>query len=151
MLFKTIGKTIKFLGTVLGRNRPKAAAHGAWLWRGHGLAARCSRAAACAHTRSHAQRASAAWSPRKGRRGGVFADGPSAANRWQGAPQEHQRLFGVTPGKAGGGGAYPNDGAVGRRKRGSGQRRSPARRELRWAATVGVGSCSTGVEGGREN
>jgi hypothetical protein len=36
----------------------------------------------------------------------------------------------VTPGKAGGGDAYLNDGAAGRRKRGSGQRCSPAGREL---------------------
>jgi hypothetical protein len=96
-------------------------------------------------------RASATWSPRAGRHGGVFADGAMVANRWRGAPREHQRLFEVTPSKADGGGAYPNDGAAGRRKRGSGQQRSPVGRELRWAVTAGVGSCSTGVEGGREN
>jgi hypothetical protein len=53
----------------------------------------------------------------------------------------------VTPGKAGGCGAYPNDGAAGRRNRGSGQQRSLVGRELRWAATAGVGSCGTGAEG----
>jgi hypothetical protein len=63
-----------------------------------GLAAAwSSRAAAYAHSRSCA---SAAWSPRAGRRGSVFADGPTADNRRRGAPQEHQRLFRVTPGKA---------------------------------------------------
>jgi hypothetical protein len=91
--------------------------------------------------------------PRRGHRvrDGAVACLPTTANRRRGAPREHQRLFWVTSGKAGGGGAYPNDGAAGRWKRGSGQRRSPAGRELRWAATVGVGFCSTGVEGGREN
>jgi hypothetical protein len=40
--------------------------------------------------------------------GGVFADGPTAANRRRGAPREHQLGSGVTPGKAGrGGGRVP--------------------------------------------
>jgi hypothetical protein len=54
----------------------------------------------------------------------------------------------VTPGKAGGGGAYPNGRAAGRRKNSSGQWHSPVGRELRWVATVGVWSCSIGVRGG---
>jgi hypothetical protein len=43
---------------------------------------------------------------------------PTAANRRRGAPREHQRLFGVTPSKASGGGAYPNDGGGGEAEEG---------------------------------
>jgi hypothetical protein len=117
---------------------------------GCGLAARSTCAAACAHERSRARSAR----PRRGHRvrDGTVACLPTGQRRLRrGAPREHQRLFVVTPGKADGGGAYPNNGAAGSRKRGSGQRRSPVGRELRWVATTGVGSCSTGVEGGREN
>jgi hypothetical protein len=80
------------------------------------------------------QRVSAAWSPRAGRRGGMFTDGPTAANRRRGAPREHQRLFGVTPSKAGGvartrtmgrwgGGRGARDSGVGRRRGSSDGRR----------------------------
>jgi hypothetical protein len=47
-------------------------------WPGGSVQPRCDL---CARAVARAQRASAAWSPRLGRRGGVFADGPTVANR----------------------------------------------------------------------
>jgi hypothetical protein len=52
--------------------------------------------------------------------GGGFVDGPTTACRRRGSPREHQWGFGVTSGKAGGGGVYPSGGAAGRRTKSPG-------------------------------
>jgi hypothetical protein len=78
---------------------------------GWAMAWRLGPAAVAACARAHSR-------PQRGHRvrGGAVAGLPSARRR-QGPPREHQRGSGVTPGKSGGGGAYPSGGTAGRRRK----------------------------------
>jgi hypothetical protein len=120
---KQLEKTIKSPGTVLGR-KPAAG------YSPRGLAACHARPA----NKPAGSWPSAPIQPRLRPAGGgeVHLESTSKAPGWR-----RTRRVGVAHTRM-----------AGRRKNSSGQRRSPAGRELRWVATAGVGSCSTGARGG---
>jgi hypothetical protein len=117
LLFKTIGKTIKFSAQYRAENWLQVTSHGGWrpVLRGRPTS-------------------------RLGR-GGVSTDGAPAASQRRGSPREHQRGSGVTSDKSGG---VARTRAAGRWEGGRRvpeQRHSPAGRELRWSSAMR--SCSS--------
>jgi hypothetical protein len=124
---------IKFPGTIPGRNRPEATAHGAWRpatrdrpksWLGHGLAAQPNGTTGL---RGLLQRASAARAgavitrrPRAGRRSSVLAGGSAVARRWQGVAGDLEGVTGKVAGKEERAGAHQNGGSTVRREESSG-------------------------------
>jgi hypothetical protein len=147
--FKIIEKTFKSPGTVLGRNRPDATAHGARQPAtrgrqksrlGHGLAARPSGENGLRGPLQRARRARdgvvTTRRLRAGRRGGTLTDGKvllKISREPQGGCRTRKRGQGCT-------------GTVGRRRGGAngvGRRCSTAAGSLRWSSMRVAGSCSS--------
>jgi hypothetical protein len=111
-------------GTVPGRNRLEARAHGAWRPAtrgrpkrrlGHGLAAQPSRATSLRGLPRARAGAVTTRRPRVGRRGGVLTGGSAVARRWQDVTGDLEGVTGKVPGKEERAGAHRNGGSTVRR------------------------------------